>query len=85
MAEPVHVKVSRRYQVSLPRLARQRLNIQVGDSLLMDIQDGMLILLPQPQDIVEHLAGLHGEIWDNLDAAAYLREEREAWDSSQTD
>jgi AbrB family looped-hinge helix DNA binding protein len=45
MSEPVSVKVSGRYQVSLPSLARRLLNIEAGDRLLVDVQDGMLILL----------------------------------------
>ena len=81
MAESVNVKVSRRYQIALPRLARQRLNIQAGDRLLVDIQDGLLILIPQPQDFAARLAGLHREVWEGVDAAAYLEEERDAWES----
>lgn len=33
MAHPLKVKVSSRYQVTLPREARRRLNIQAGDHL----------------------------------------------------
>ena len=47
MAEPVSVKVSSRNQIAVPRIARERLKIQSGDRLLVDIQDGLLILLPQ--------------------------------------
>ena len=64
MAESVNVKVSRRYQIALPRLARQRLSIQAGDRLLVDIQDGLSILIPQPQDFVARLAGLHRDVWE---------------------
>jgi len=108
------VRVNNRYQITVPRVARERLNIQAlwefawmtdrspelvrvlraapptswgvqypdhaksqranihkGDRLLVDVQDGLLILLPQPKDYTAHLAG--------LDTDAYLREEREAW------
>lgn len=82
MVEPANVKVNRRYQIALPRQARQKLNIQAGDHLLVDIQDGLLILLPQPQDMVAHLAGLHREIWEDLDTTAYLQQERDSWDQS---
>ena len=83
MSQPTTVKVSSRYQISVPSAAREKLNIQSGDRLLVDIQDGLLILVPQPQDYVAHLAGLHREIWADLDTAAYLREEREAWNDSE--
>ena len=79
MAENVTVKVSNRYQISLPSAARQQLNIQAGDRLLVDIQEGMIVLIPQPEDYVESLAGLHQEIWQNIDTTAYLDQEREAW------
>ena len=43
------VKVSKRHQVVIPVRARRRLNIRSGDRLIVDIQGGMLILLPQPK------------------------------------
>jgi AbrB family looped-hinge helix DNA binding protein len=85
MSSPVSVKVSSRYQIAVPRIARNRLNIQSGDRLLVDVQDGLLILLPQPQDYVAHLAGLHREVWAGLDTTAYLQEERDAWNDSAGD
>ena len=82
MSQAVTVKVSSRYQIAVPRMARERLNIKSGDRLLVDVQDGLLILLPQPQDYVTHLAGLHREVWAGLDTAAYLQQERDAWADS---
>ncbi|TEU20901.1 MAG: AbrB/MazE/SpoVT family DNA-binding domain-containing protein [Anaerolineales bacterium] len=84
MSHPVSVKVSSRYQISVPRIARERLNIQSGDRLLVDVQDGLLILLPQPRDYTAHLAGLHREVWADLDTTAYLQEERDAWNTSES-
>lgn len=37
----VSVKVGSRYQIAVPRIARERLNIQRGDRLLVDVQDGL--------------------------------------------
>ncbi len=85
MTQPETVKVSSRYQIALPRSARRRLNIQAGDRLLVDVQDGLLILLPQPQNYVEYLAGLHREVWEGVDAAKYVNEERDAWSASTND
>ena len=79
------VKVSSRYQIAVPRIARERLNIQRGDRLLVDVQDGLLILLPQPQDYAAHMAGLHRELWSGLNPTAYLQEEREVWNVSESD
>jgi len=84
MSHPVSVKVSSRHQIAVPRIARERLNIQSGDYLLVDVQDGLLILLPQPRDYTTHLAGLHREVWAGLDTTAYLEEERDAWNPSES-
>jgi AbrB family looped-hinge helix DNA binding protein len=85
MSQTVSVKVSSRYQVSVPRIARERLNIQRGDRLLVDVQDGALILIPQPQDYVAHMAGLCKDVWADVDTTTYLAEEREAWNDSGSD
>jgi AbrB family looped-hinge helix DNA binding protein len=75
------VKVSSRHQISLPSAARRQLGIEAGDKLLVDVQDGILILMPQPRDFVEHMAGLHQDIWTDLNTDQYLEEERTAWTS----
>jgi len=77
--QDVAVKVSSRHQIALPSRARRELDIQPGDRLLVDIQDGMLLLVPEPTDYVTHLAGLHKEVWADIDVDDYLREERDAW------
>jgi AbrB family looped-hinge helix DNA binding protein len=82
MAVSIAVKVSSRYQIAVPRSARERLNIQKGDRLLVDVQDGLLVLLPCPENYANRLAGLHREVWAGLDTDAYLHEERAAWTSS---
>ena len=85
MSEGVTVKVSNRYQIALPSAARKQLNIQAGDRLLVDIQEGLIVLSPQPHNYVEYLAGLHQEIWEGVDTTAYLQQEREAWQNSNND
>ena len=79
MTHPTTVKVSSRNQIALPSEARKKLGIRSGDRLLVDVQDGVLVLVPRPQDYVAAMAGLHREVWDGVDAEAYLDEERDAW------
>ena len=76
---PQTVKVSSRNQIALPSEARKKLGIRPGDRLLVEVQDGMLVLIPQPEDYVAAMAGLHREVWEGVDADAYLNEERDAW------
>ncbi|HJS19694.1 MAG TPA: AbrB/MazE/SpoVT family DNA-binding domain-containing protein [Anaerolineales bacterium] len=77
------VKVSNRYQIAVPQLARKRLKIKSGDRLLVDVQDGMIVLLPEPENYTQALAGLHREIWEK--SGDYMIGERSAWtDSSKS-
>jgi AbrB family looped-hinge helix DNA binding protein len=74
------VKVSNRYQIAVPQHARKRLKIKSGDRLLVDVQDGMIVLLPEPQNYTQALAGLHREIWEKT--GEYITGERNAWNDS---
>ncbi len=82
MATRTVVKVSKRYQIAVPAIAREKLNIASGDRLLVDIQDGMMILLPEPESYTDRLAGLHHEIWERADTTKYITEERDSWEES---
>ena len=73
------VKVSSRYQIAIPSAARAELDIEAGDRLLVDVQDGVMILIPKPSNYVGHMAGLYREIWERVDTDKYLTDEREAW------
>ncbi len=76
------VKVSAKYQIAVPQIARKKLNIKKGDRLLVDVQDGVIILIPEPKRYTEYLQGLHGEIWKGVDIQKYLNGEHEAWTNS---
>jgi len=73
------VKVSSKNQIAVPAEARTRLGIGPGDILLVDVRDDSLIIMKEPEDFVEHMQGLHKEIWDGLDAQEYVDTERDAW------
>jgi AbrB family looped-hinge helix DNA binding protein len=82
MADTTTVKVSKRYQIAVPALARKLLNIKSGDRLLVDIQDGIMVLIPEPDNYTEAMAGLHKEIWQDVEVKQYIAEERDAWTTS---
>ena len=84
MSQLTTVKVSSRNQIALPSQARKKLGIQPGDRLLVEVQDGVLVLIPQPEDYVATMTGLHHEVWDGVDTEAYLNEERDAWQAMNT-
>lgn len=79
MERSISVRVSRRFQIALPQGARRRLNIKSGDWLLVDVQDGMILLLPQPRRYADVLSGLHRDIWRKADPQAAVSGERRAW------
>lgn len=77
----VRVKVSSKHQIAVPAKARKQLGIAQGDYLLVEVRDGSILLVPEPADHVEHLRGLHSEVWEGIDTDEYLRQEREAWET----
>ena len=78
----MRVKVSERNQISLPSSVRKQLNIKPGDYLLVDVQDGLIMMLPLPPNKTNYLSGLYKEIWAGVDANEYIREERASWQES---
>jgi len=76
------VKVSAKYQIVIPQTARRKLNIKKGDRLLVDVQDGVIVLTPEPKHYSAYLQGLRGEIWKGVDVQKYLDGERDAWANS---
>jgi AbrB family looped-hinge helix DNA binding protein len=77
------LKLNGRNQITLPRDIRRKLNIKQGDHLLVDVQDGIIILIPQPKRYTtDYLQGLHSEIWKGMNIENYLNGEREAWTNS---
>lgn len=79
------VKVSAKYQIAVPQVARRKLNIKKGDRLLVDVQDGVIVLIPQPKRYTDYLQGLHSEIWKDIDVQNYTNGERDAWTNSAKD
>jgi AbrB family looped-hinge helix DNA binding protein len=73
----ITVKVSKRNQITIPVKLRQVLNFYCGNRLLVDIQDGMILLIPKPESFTDMTAGLHQEIWRGIDGQQYVNENRE--------
>ena len=82
MSEVITVKISKRNQIAVPSDVRRRLKLKSGDRLVIDIQDGMAVMLAVPTSYTNNLAGLHKEIWQGIDTDAYLQGERESWEIS---
>lgn len=76
----VPVKVSSRYQIVIPKRVRETLGLRPGDRLLVELEEGRVVLRLRPRSYAQHLRGLHKEVWQGLDAREYVQKEREAWD-----
>lgn len=75
----IPVRVGKRYQLVLPKTVRQRFDIHEGDEMLLEVSRRGILLVPRPKSYTAHLAGLHREVWENLDVDHYLERERKAW------
>jgi AbrB family looped-hinge helix DNA binding protein len=76
--EIVITKVNSRNQITIPQAMLEKLNIKAGDSVLVDVQDGIMVLIPQPKSYTNHLQSLHSEIWETVDIEKYISGERAA-------
>jgi len=75
------VKVSSKYQIVIPREAREKLNLKAGDKLIIKANNEKIIIYPQPKNYAKYSLGLGKEIWQGIDATEYVKRERETWKS----
>ena len=75
----VRVQVADDGRLMVPDEVRRQLQIEPGDTLLADVRDGALVLVPDPTRAVARLRGLHRDIWKGVDADEYVKRERESW------
>ncbi len=73
------VKVSRKHQVVVPREAREALGVGAGDELVVEVENGRVLMKPKPRNYSKHMLGLHKSVWKSVKTENYVRTEREAW------
>lgn len=71
------VTLSSKYQVVIPRAAREAMALEAGDELLVLCKPDRVVMIAKPASFRTKTAGLHGDIWQG--AAAYLQDERNTW------
>jgi AbrB family looped-hinge helix DNA binding protein len=74
------VTLSSKNQIVVPKEAREKLNIGPGQELLVLVKENRIVLIPRPQDFVDRMAGLHKDVWTDVDTDSYLEEERDSWE-----
>lgn len=75
------ITVSSKYQIVIPREAREKLNLKTGDKLIIKADNEKIIIYPQPKSYAKYSLGLGKEIWQGIDAAEYVKKERQTWKS----
>jgi len=73
------VKVSKKYQVVIPKEARRELEIEEGDKLVVSVKNGQVLMKPTPKRYTNYMLGLHRKAWRGVEAAKYVEKERRAW------
>jgi AbrB family looped-hinge helix DNA binding protein len=73
------VTLSSKNQIVVPKEAREKLNIGPGQELLVLVKENRIVLVPRPQDFADRMAGLHKDVWTDVDTDRYLEEERDSW------
>ena len=74
------VKLSKKYQIAIPKSIRNKIGLSVGDILIIDVSKDKINLIPKPKNYTEYTNNLHSEIWKNTNIDKYIRDERESWD-----
>lgn len=73
--------VSTKYQMVIPKEARQKLNIKPGEKLFVNVEKNMLIIRPTKIKKWEDLGGIARGMFDKDGGVdEYLRKERASWD-----
>ncbi len=76
----ITAKLSSKNQMTLPKEARQALNIKAGDTVILVVAGDSVRLCPRPTSLTDYLCGLGEDLWKELGGAdEYLRAERESW------
>ena len=55
------VKITRKYQITIPKEIREKLNLRVGDLLKVELEDGKIVLRPlikREKDPLEEMLNL---------------------------
>jgi AbrB family looped-hinge helix DNA binding protein len=75
------VKVSSKYQIVIPREAREKLDLKAGDKLIIKANNEKITIYPQPKSYAKYSVGLGKEIWQGVNATEYVKKERQTWKS----
>ncbi len=73
------MSVSRNHQVVVPREAREAPGVGAGDELVVEVENGRVLMKPKPQNYSKHMLGPQKSVWKGTKTESYVRTERKAW------
>lgn len=73
-----NVTVGGRYQVVVPKAAREALGLAPGDLLEVEVRDGAVVFRPVASRTAQ-VFGHDRDIWADVDPVEYVRGERMTW------
>ncbi|MHB8170131.1 MAG: AbrB/MazE/SpoVT family DNA-binding domain-containing protein [Thermincolia bacterium] len=73
--------IREKYQTTIPQEIREKAKLDIGDSLIWEIDDesGQIVIMVKPKNFTKAMKGLGKELWEKTDTDQYLHEERESW------
>jgi len=74
------VKVSSKYQVVIPKEAREKVGLGKGDTRIVNVEDDVITMRRRPESFTEYGRGLHRDVWEKIDTEKYLEELRREWE-----
>ena len=74
----VGITLSSRHQIVIPKEARDALHLKPGKRVMDKVQGNAIIMLPQPDDPMKALRGLHKKLWQATGSGDYPRKERDS-------
>jgi len=77
----LQLQVSSKYQIVIPQEVRKKINLKSGDKLIIKANNDKIVIYPHPKNYAKYSLGLGKEIWQGVDAAEYVKKERETWKS----
>jgi len=72
-------RLSSKGQVVLPRDIRDRLRLQPGEDLVVELRGDEVVLHRAPRSWAEWGFGLGRHVWEGVDVDKYIRKERRSW------
>ena len=74
------VKVGKRYQIVIPKKIREQLGVKIEDELIVSVRNSWIVIQLRPRRYSEYMQGLGKDVWKEVEAAEYVRKERQAWE-----